>query len=98
MTKRTFCEVEHMLRRYPMLQDKRSRRLQRWREAIDDTLAEYEQTGEVEKADLLKRHYFDGFLAGETVKAMHISRRTYYSYKHDILCTTAFYAAKRGLL
>lgn len=87
-----------MLRRYPMLRDKRSRRLRRWREAIDDTLAEYEQTGEVEKAGILMRHYFDSSPEGKTLDALHISRRTYYSYKHDVLCTAAFYAAKRGLL
>lgn len=98
MTKKTFSNVERMLRRYPMLQNKRSRRLRQWREAIDDTLAEYAQTGEAEKADLLTRHYFDGFPEGETLKALHISRRTYYSYKHDVVCTAAFYAARRGLL
>ena len=98
MTKKTLCDVERMLRRYPALRNRRSRRLRLWREAIDDTLAEYEQTGEEGKAGLLMRHYFEGFPEGETLKALHISRRTYYSYKHDALCTAAFYAAKRGLL
>lgn len=98
MTKRTLCNVEYMLCRYPTLQNKRSRKLRRWREAIDETLAEYEQTGDAEKAGILTRHYFDGLPEKDTFEALHISRRTYYSYKHDILCTAAFYAAKRGLL
>lgn len=98
MRKKTLCDVERMLRRYPLLQNRRSRSLRRWREAIDDTLTEYTQTGEAEKAGILTRHYFDGSPDGEMLEALHISRRTYYSYKHDVLCTAAFYAAKRGLL
>lgn len=87
-----------MLRRYPALQNMRSRTLRRWREAIDDTLAEYRETDEPIKLNLLTQHYFEGFSDCETLESLHISRKTYYAYKHEIVCTAAFYAAKRRAL
>lgn len=98
MQKRILHEVDCMLRRYPALQDKQSRRLRRWREAIEDTLAEYEASGETEKAGILTQHYFDGAPADTVLQNLSIGRRTYYDYKHEILCTAAFYAAKRRAL
>lgn len=98
MRRKTLRETEAMLRRYPVLQNMQSRRLRRWREAIDDTLEEYEKSGEQEKTELLARHYFDGLPDAEALKSLHIGRRTYFTYKRDILCTAAFYAAKKGLL
>ncbi len=98
MRKETLCETEIMLRRYPALQDKQSRMLRRWREAIDDTLAEYRENGEPEKLELLSLHYFNGCSDPETMQSLHIGRRTYYAYKYEVLCTAAFYAAKRRAL
>lgn len=98
MEKKTLHEVERMLRRYPMLQDKHSRSLRRWREAVEDTLTEYETAGEAEKAAILTQHYFDGASNEEMLQRLPISRRTYFAYKCDILCTAAFYAAKRRAL
>ena len=98
MQKKTLHEVDHMLRRYPALQGKQSRRLRRWREAIEDTLAEYEASGETEKNGILKQHYFDGAPTDTILQNLSISRRTYYDYRHEILYTAAFYAAKRRAL
>ena len=98
MEKKTLHEVDHMLRRYPMLQNKQSRRLRLWREAIEDTLAEYEAAGETEKTAILTQHFFDGASNEEMLQSLPLGRRTYYDYKCDILCTAAFYAAKRRAL
>lgn len=98
MQKKTLHEVDRMLRRYPMLLDKQSRKLQRWREAIEDTLAEYEASGEAEKAGILTQHYFNGASNEDILQSLPIGRRTYYAYKYEILCTAAFYAAKRRAL
>lgn len=98
MQKKILHEVDRMLRRYHALQNKQSRRLQRWREAIEDTLAEYETAGETEKTGILTQHYFDGAPTDAVLQNLLIGRRTYYDYKHEILCTAAFYAAKHRAL
>lgn len=98
MEKGTLRKVGRMLRKYPMLQGKHSCTLQLWRKAIEDTLTEYETAGETEKTAILTRHYFDGASNEEMLQSLPISCKTYYAYKSDILCTAAFYAAKRGAL
>ncbi len=87
-----------MLRQYPVLRQKRGRTARLWREAIEETLSEYRANGEPAKAELLLLRYVEGSAERAMPELLHISRKTYYQYKRDVLCTAAFYAARRGLL
>lgn len=98
MTRAVFAIVERKLRAYRSLQRAKSKNARAWCEAIQQTLQEYEHTGEPGKARLCLLRYFEGRTEEQVRELLFVGRGTYYKWKNDVICTVAFNAARRGLL
>lgn len=98
MTRDVLLTVENHLRQYRQLQRRQDREARLWCDAVRETLEEYETGGEPMKARLLVLRYFDGLTEESVADMIYASRKTYFAWKRDVLCTVAFHAAQKGLL
>ena len=87
--------TRNALRRYGMRQWARTPENRRWQEAIDESLAYYEEHDPV-RADLMRLRYFENRPEDEVIERLHIGRTTYQKAQLDMLSTVAICAARRG--
>ena len=68
---------------------------EKWIECIEQTIKKYNGT---DKGKLLQKNYFDELGVKQICKELDIGRRTFFTWKNEIVTYMAFQAAQKGLI
>lgn len=97
MRKKVLREVEARLRQYRDLKKRADPQAAAWCAAIEQTMTEYDDTGEPARVRLLVLRYFEEEKEETVMETICVARNTYYTWKREALMTIAFHAAQSGL-
>lgn len=68
---------------------------EKWMECIEETIKKYSGTT---KGQLLQKNYFDELGVNQICKELNIRRRTFFTWKNEIVTYMAFKAVEKGLI
>ncbi len=87
--------TRNALRKYGARHWARSVENRRWQQAIDASIAYYQEHDPL-RADLMRMRFFENRPEDDILERLHIGRTTYQKALQDLLSTVAVYAAQRG--